>query len=230
MDLINLKDDLGIDKKLEEIWSNRLDSYNLYSPIFPQKLRKNSITFLSLNPSLQPKDKDIAKKGNYPDEPYPFIDSNDSDADYIFFQKFYEIGKNYGEWTVLDLLFERNSNQGELEKMYGGNDIKFEVQNFLLDQIKLTFEILTKINPRLVIVCNAFAAKLIHKNLPLLNLKVLQPSIENNNIYRINGIPFIINESKFLGSRYLANNSRRRAKLNNEIDRVLKEIKKNSPQ
>lgn len=223
---INLLSELKIDKQLEKIWSERYENKEILSGIFPNELYSNSITFLSLNPSLQPKDRLNTKKGNYPENPYPIVDWKRTNAEYKFFKKFYDLGKEFKPWTILDLLYERDSNQKNLEQKYKRKTILKEDKAFLENQIKLTFEILKSINPKIVIISNSFANKLIHENFKELNLTQEIPSVENNYIYRINGIPFITNESKFMGSRFLEQNNDRINKLSNEIRRIITEIEK----
>lgn len=216
---INLVVDLNVDKQLEAIWSKQYGSEEVISPIFPLELGVNCVTYLSLNPSLPPNS--LAKKGNYPDNPYPLISWEKESADYKFFKKFYELGNEIKPWTVLDLLYERDSKQDNLEIKYNLKTIDEKDKEFLLEQINLTFKILKSINPLVVVVSNAFANKLIHENIRELKLKQELPSIENNYVYKINGIPFITNESKFLGSRYLEKKSERLESLISEIKRIL---------
>lgn len=217
----NLLIDLKVDKELEKIWLERYGNEETISAIFPNELYINSIAYLSLNPSLLPKDKLKAKRGNYPDIPYPIVDWKRENAEYKFFEKFYKLGKEFNPWTILDLLYERDSNQKNLELKYKKKIILKEDKKFLQNQIKLTFKILKSINPKVVIISNSFANKLIHENLSELMIIQEIPSFENNYIYRINGMPFITNESKFMGSRYLEKNTEKINKLTKEINRVL---------
>ena len=222
---LNLKEKLNIDIELEHIWSDYYsENDNPISPLYQIELRKNAVTFLSLNPSLQPKDREKAKRGFYPENPYPLIDCENPQADYKFFQKFYDLGKEIKRWTVLDLLYERESNQKELEIRYANKNLKVRDKEFLQRQIKLTFNVLKELNPSIVVVTNAATDKLIHQNLTEINLSQDLPKESNNFIYRINGIPFITNESKFLGSRFLEHNDERRIKLLREIERVLNNV------
>lgn len=227
-DLINLSSELQIDKELEKIWFNRYDdNKEIVAPLFPEELYTNSITYLSLNPSLLPKNKESAKRGNNPNLKYPLVDWRiEEGKGYPFFQKFYDLGKEEKEfepWTIMDLLYERVTNQNILKDKYKKRTILNEDKTFLLNQIRLTFKILKFINPKVVVVSNAFAHTLIHQNLSELNITQEIPSEENNYIYRLNGMPFITNESKFLGGypRYKEKYTERRKKLPEEIKRVL---------
>ncbi len=223
--MINLIDDLGVDKALEGIWNIYYNDEQAISPIFSKELYENSITYLSLNPSLQPKDREIVKRGNYPACPYQLVDWKRESAEYKFFNKYYNLGDEVKPWTCLDLLFERESDQEALELKYKKKRIKPTDKIFVLDQIRLTFRILKALKPKIVVVTNAFALKLINENINELQLQQDIPSEENNYIYRIDGIPFITNESKFLGSRFLENNDERKGNLISEIKRIENIIK-----
>lgn len=223
---LNLKDQLHVDKKLEKIWSGYYnEDHEPISGLFPAELVKNAVTFLSLNPSLLPKDYQKANRGYYPAVPYPLIDCFAAKADYGFFQKFYDLGDKIKPWTIIDLLYIRESKQHELKAKFDSKFTSEKDKTFLINQMKLTFEIIIELNPKVVVVSNGFSDRLIHKFLKELNLKEELPIEENGWIYRINGIPFITNESRFLGSRIHSRNDERRKKLADEIIRVLEHSK-----
>lgn len=227
MEKINLKNHLQVDLKLEKIWSDRYkENEEILAPLYQIEVLKSEVTFLSINPSLTPKGKIDATRGYYPHPPYSIIDyKKDKKEIYPFFRKFYEIGEALNlPWTMLDLLYERESTQAELELKYDPKIRTESDKNFLLNQIKLTFEILENIKPKVVVISNAGTDKLIHFNLK--DLKIVQelPCEENGFIYKLNGIPFVSNESRFLGSPQHFNRSKkdgRFEKLVNEIKRVL---------
>lgn len=223
--VLNLKNELQIDQKLEKIWSQYFnDPFNSIAPLYQEEIQKNVVTFLSLNPSLQQKDIDNATKGFYPHPPY-ILNTQNGRAEYIFFQKFHDLGNEIKQsWAMLDLLYERDSIQKNLELKYNPKTITNNDKQFLQSQIKLTFEILENLNPKVVVVSNRWTEKFIHSNLSDLGFIQELPNEDNNFIYRINGIPFITNESAFLGSRQHTIKSKidgRRDKLVNEILRVI---------
>lgn len=228
MEKINLKNDLNVDLKLEKIWSVRYkEKDKIIAPLYQIEILKNEVTFLSINPSLPPNGRVDATKGFYPHPPYAMIDyKREKKEIYPFFRKFYEIGEALNQpWTMLDLLYERESTQVELEIKYNPKSINECDKFFLLNQIKLTFEILENVKPKVVVISNAGSDKLIHQNLKNLNIIQELPCEENGFIYKLNGIPFISNESKFLGSPQHFNRSKkdgRLEKLVNEIKRVIK--------
>ncbi|MBL4747041.1 MAG: hypothetical protein JKY08_11860 [Flavobacteriaceae bacterium] len=222
---INLSNELKIEIALEKIWDERYKEEEPIAPIFSNELYKNSITYLCLNPSLPPALRSSAKRGNHPDFPYPMVDWKLEKAAYPFFNKFYDLGKKFHPWTVMDLLYERDSSQKNLELKYNRKTISTTDKSFLLQQIRLTFKILKALNPPLVVLSNSFANKLIHEHLNALDIRQEIPSSENNYIYRLNGIPFITNESSYMGSRFLQKNKLRIKKLTVEIDRILTLVK-----
>lgn len=224
MERLNLKEDLQVDNKLEKIWSDYYsDKETTIAPLYQMEVLKNVITFLSINPSLTPSGKKDATKGYYPHPPYSMI--NYETTNILFFRKFYEIGEELNQpWTMLDLLYERESTQSDLEIKYSPKTIKESDKNFLLNQIKLTFEIFENIKPKVVVISNAGTDKLIHSNLKDLGIIQELPCNKNGFVYKLNGIPFISNESRFLGSRQHFIRSKkdgRFEKLVNEIKRVI---------
>lgn len=225
MERLNLKDDLYLDKKLEKIWSERYDFENeIIAPLYQENILKNQITFLSLNPSLLPKDREKATRGFYPHSPYT-LDCSKEKAEYAFFQKFYDLGKHLNQsWSTLDLLYERDSTQENLESKYNPKIIVEKDKKFIQDQIKLTFEILKELQPKVVVVSNAGADRFIHWNLKDIDIKQEFPNEKNGFIYKIDNIPFITNESRFMGSRQhwiRSEKDGRRDKLVSEILRVI---------
>jgi len=224
MEFLNLKEDLHINEKLEKIWYERyfMESEPI-APLYQEKILKNQITFLSLNPSLLPKDRENATRGFYPHPPF-ILDCFKEKAEYVFFQKFYDLGKKLNQsWAMLDLLYERDSTQENLERKYNPKVIVEKDKKFIQGQIQLTFEILKKLNPKVVVVSNAGVDKFIHWNLKELNIIQEFPNEKNSFVYKLNNIPFITNESRFMGSRQhwiRSENDGRRNKLINEILRV----------
>jgi len=222
---LNLKEDFGIDTKLEKIWSDYYtDDPIPISPLYQKEVTLNTVTYLSLNPSLHPRDFEKVQRGYSPTEPYPLIDYTKDNAQKSFFNKFYDLGIEITPWTFLDLLYKRESIQEKLNNKFKREETKDSDKRFLISQMRLTFDILEKIQPKVVVVSNALTVRLIHNFLNELSLSQELPSEENRWVYRINGIPFITNESRYLGSRYLVHNKDRQQKLINEIRRVMNSI------
>lgn len=222
---LKLNIEFGIEAKLEKIWSEYYtNDPNPISALYQEEVLLNSVTYLSLNPSLHPKDFKEAKRGYSPAIPYPLIDWTLTKAEYRFYQKFYDLGIEITPWTFLDLLYVRESIQEKLNNKFKRETIQSSEKAFLISQMRLTFNILEKIQPKVVVVSNALTVRLIHDFLNELSLSQELPSEENKWVYRINGIPFITNESRYLGSRYLVHKQDRQQKLINEIRRVMNSI------
>jgi len=218
---LKLKEDFGIEAKLEKIWSEYYtNDPNPVSALYQEKVLLNSVTYLSLNPSLRPGTLKEDEKGYSPKYHYPLIDWTLPKAEYKFFQKFYNIGEEIKPWTFLDLLYIRESVQKKIKSKI--KSITDSEKSFLINQMRLTFDILEKIQPKVVVVSNSLTVRLIHDFLNELSLSQELPSEENKWVYRINGIPFITNESRYLGSRYHVHNKDRQQNLINEIKRVIK--------
>jgi len=219
---LNLKDHFHVDKKLEKIWSEYFtEDQNPISALYQTEILKNSITFLSLNPSLNLKKLDEKDKGYYPRRPYPLIDWAALKPANPFYKKFYNLGDEIKPWTAIELLYIRETDQKKLVTKFDSEFTTEKDKAFVINQMKLTFDIINELNPKVVVVSNLFSVRLIHKFLHELKLKQVLPNEENGWIYRINGIPFITNESRFLGSRFHSSNVERHKKLVEEIMRVI---------
>lgn len=183
-----LSPEINLKNEIEKIWKNHYTNSALdyYSPLAPEDIKRNTILFLSLNPSIAPD----SKKNSSEIETYP-IDFSGEHKVHAHFKKFFEIAKeaNLKEWTFLDLLFVRNG-QLEIEKTMKNNP------EFIIEQAKLTIQIIKKIAPRLVIICNALAGKIIYKY----STEIKFIPIPENGVYHLDKIPFIIQQSKFLGN------------------------------
>ena len=182
---------LGLDDKLKDIWANYHGLTNsAISPVYQKEVRKNVVTFLSLNPSLPPSERANPTRGNRVHTPFNMIDFEKPSPN-PFYKKYYDIHEKIDEpWTAIDLLYIRDSKQNQIEQLYKSDAGKI----FILNQVEITLEILKAIKPKLVIVANAFVDKVLHENY---NGRF---EMNGDNIYRFDGIPFIIRESRFMGS------------------------------
>ncbi len=207
--------------QLENIWAQytQLGGHKMVPPLYQDAdVCEDVITFLSLNPS----DPTTTYKS------YSMIDFKEKPK-HPFFDKFYEITKSEKillknseqNWSILDLLYIRDSDQKQIEDLYKEDTGKM----FITQQADLTLEILEKIRPKLVIVVNASVEHLLISN-PAFVKGTNHPDDSNSNIYRYKDIPFIMRESKFMGSRIKwysksKNATDRKEKLYAEINRVL---------
>lgn len=216
-------------ERLENIWRNYYSKSmgeDCYSSLIQRELRTNVIVFMSINPSLRKKDISFANKGYKPtpENGSYFIDSSIKLDKDMHFTKFFEIGEKVGQshWTSMDLLYIRDTNQQNVEEI-----VNTELgEMFILDQMKLTFDILSEIKPKVVVVSNKGVVRLINRFGTKLELELDYPNESNGFIYRINGIPFITLESQYLGSQQWCNRdknegNKRLSKLISEIKRVL---------
>jgi hypothetical protein len=218
MEIFTLKNYLN--PKLEKIWSNYYSDENPIAPMFPESVLQNEVLFLSLNPSLPPYIKDV-ENGFIQEKPWRFLNSRisyEENESVPHFKKFFRIQNEINEnWTFLDLLYIRKSKQLDIENLYKiEND-----RNFILEQAKLTLDLITEIKPKLVIVANSFTEKILHdKKQTIFNFNA---SLDSDFVYRYNNIPFITRESKFLGSRFWDSekNKNRYENMIREVQRVL---------
>ena len=132
------------------------------SPLLPEYVLKDAILFIGLNPSFT-KNAEILPD-NEKIEFYPIIENDKKDITY--FEKFKDISVycNNTDWTHLDLFFLRETNQKLIE------ELSYDNVDFLQDQLDITFEIIDRATPRLIVVSNALASeffgKLKQKHLP----------------------------------------------------------------
>lgn len=125
------------------------------SPILPKSVVKNAILFVGINPSftkgsvIEPENKSI--------EFYSKINPEDKEIQY--FQKFKDVAKycNNEQWTHIDLFFLRETNQKVIQKM------SYEQIDFLQEQLNISFEIIEKSKPKIIIVANSLASEFFGK-------------------------------------------------------------------
>jgi hypothetical protein len=124
--------------------------YHKY-PLLPKEVQKNSLLFIGINPSFGKGA--IVPENEKPIGFYPKQENEDI-KDIPYFEKFKEIA-NYcdSEWTHLDLLFLRETNQKIIERLS-----KEEVP-FINAQLDISFDIIRRAEPKLIIVSNAFASE-----------------------------------------------------------------------
>lgn len=150
--------------KILKIWRDYSD-LNIFSdgyeyrkhPLLPKEVFKNRLLFVGINPSFS-KGSIIPENEKgihfYPNQ------FKDSCADIPYFEKMKDVA-NYCQcdWTHLDLLFIRETKQKIIEKL--SHDKKGI--DFINAQLEISFEIIEKSEPKLIIVSNAFASELFGK-------------------------------------------------------------------
>ena len=85
---------------------------------------------------------------------------NEEETDIPYFEKFKEVTRdsNMG-WTHLDLLYIRETNQKVIAEMMRNKD----GIDFINRQLDISFDIIEKSNPKIIIVANALASELFGK-------------------------------------------------------------------
>ncbi|MBZ9628168.1 hypothetical protein LB450_08665 [Psychroflexus sp. CAK1W] len=158
---INIKNDyekdvLAIWKKFEkhDIFCNPDFEYRKH-PLLPKIVNKDSLMFIGINPSyrkgstIPEKEKNIGFYQTSKDEKF---------KDISYFEKMKEIAEYCNtEWTHLDLFFIRETKQELIENL-SSSDIEF-----LNLQLDISFEIIERANPKLIIVSNALASEFFGK-------------------------------------------------------------------
>lgn len=125
------------------------------SPILPQFVETDSMLFIGMNPSFT--EGSIVHDDHKDIEFYPIHDKNLKDISY--FEKLKEISHycSFPNWSHLDLLFIRETNQKMIEQLTITNI------DFIVDQLDISFEIIKKSKPRIIIVANSFASEFFGK-------------------------------------------------------------------
>ncbi len=167
-----------INEKIIKLWQTNRNQKR--SPNFYPELKKNALLFIGLNPSFSiiglkqilKDEKQYSDILNDLDSYFNFNTFEDgkvevfksigllAKAKYPYFKKFAEISKELNiEWEHIDLLFERETNQKVIEKKI--NDY------FYQEQIKLSIELISIIEPKIIVIENAFASKVLKNALEL---------------------------------------------------------------
>lgn len=162
MNTLDLEEDYK--ERVLEIWNkfkvipvlNENECEYRQSPLLPKTVKKDAILFIGINPafSTSRKQEIINKEIEF----YPLISNEKEEITY--FKKFQEIASycNNSEWTHLDLFFMRETNQEVIERLCHGKFI-----DFLQEQLEITFEIINKINPKIIVVSNSLASEFFGK-------------------------------------------------------------------
>jgi hypothetical protein len=161
MEIIDLENDYS--DKVLKVWDKFKDldvlntpecEYRKY-PLLPKIIKKNAILFIGINPSFSNKrNEDIS---NNEIEFYPCI--SDEEKKIYYFERFKDIASfsNNVEWTHLDLFFLRETNQKVIEQL------SYDNIDFLQAQIDISFEIIKRASPRIIVVANSFASEFFGK-------------------------------------------------------------------
>ena len=173
-----------INSKIVSLWSKYFKGDpDVYAPLFYDELKKGGLLFVGCNPSFSVRGfgtflRDTEYKNIDPSTFFKWsnislnqklIDDcikidNYAYAKYLrFFARLIEIAKKIEfDWQHIDIFLYRETSQNNFTDriMEGG-----ALNDFALDQIALFEEILAKIEPRCVVVANAFGAEILRKHI-----------------------------------------------------------------
>lgn len=150
-------------EKVLEIWKKYrdldvlLDPKNEHRqhPLLPKTVDKDCILFIGVNPSF-------TKRSIIPENQRKigfYETSKDSDfKDIPYFEKMKELA-NYCEtpWTHIDLFFMRETKQSVIRTL------GYSAIDFLNAQLEISFEIIERANPKIILVTNALASEFFGK-------------------------------------------------------------------
>ena len=143
-------------KIYEEKIKNLFENYKSQDPelqeiinrkyVYSQFHTGRKVLFIGLNPSFREKQ---AKKEEY----YKSFDATNNNDRY--FRRFPLLVENKNDWTFLDLLYIRETRQRNIENFYKREP------DFIKQQLEISKEIIKKINPEIIVVCDTFARDLL---------------------------------------------------------------------
>ena len=147
-------------KIYEEKIKNLFENYKSQDPelqkiinrkyVYSQFHTGRKVLFIGLNHSFNEK---RAKKEEY----YTSFDATNNNDRY--FRRFPLLVENKNDWTFLDLLYIRETRQRNIENFYKREP------DFIKQQLEISKEIIKKINPEIIVVCDTFARNLLKSNM-----------------------------------------------------------------
>jgi hypothetical protein len=182
-----------IDKGIVELWNEFKDKeFCKYNPLAPKKIKKKSLLFIGLNPSIRKNDTPI--NFNNCLENYYYPPRTDR-----YWSKFYKIAENCGfqdNWAHFDLLFLRGD-QKFVEKTIKNKENKGEI--FIWKQLQFSKKLLEQSEPKFIVISNKLATELTGKNRIEKNGQILGEWMnlrfeKQNNHFLLNGIPVIFSK------------------------------------
>lgn len=162
-----MKNIIDIEKEYKdqviEIWKryrsiellNDPENYYRKHPLLPKTVSVNCIMFIGVNPSFT---KGSIIPENEQDIAFYETSRDNVTKDIPYFEKMNEIAAYCNaEWTHLDLFFVRETKQSIIENLTKTNI------DFLTDQLDISFDIIKRANPKIIIVSNALATEFFGK-------------------------------------------------------------------
>jgi len=183
-----MSSNVELNNKIKKIWNDYPnEEHTKYRPILYPPFKKNGILFFGLNPSLTKDIKSALKDTDYANlDPHKDFKLNSrlSDEDivqieincidkYAYFKKLERIAiENKLPFYHLDLFFHRKTKQKEFKKIHNLNKKKNlkildNMSKFLTNQMNLSLSMIEEINPRIIVLNNAFASDIFKENFQL---------------------------------------------------------------
>ncbi len=177
-----------INNKILGLWEKYPKESGEHSPLLYPEFKRNAILVIGLNPSLSKKAfniifKDTEYRGAFTFEEFFKKENIDEYKDiyikegkwakekYSYYKK---IRESWKEFEHIDLFVYRITNQNYFKKncLKCGKELKedFVIGDFWLEQLKISLEAIKMINPKIIIVANAFASDIINKYKELFKL------------------------------------------------------------
>ena len=142
-------------EQLDNLWNNAISNgipmadrgYSVQDEI-----NLDSLLFVGLNPAYK---NDPHVVGNE----VGVIYNNEAVVEFRYFKKFPDLKPPTIEhWHHIDLFFVRETNQDIFKSLFFNNDQR--VKPFLIEQLSISKEIIERSKPKIIVVVNAFAAKM----------------------------------------------------------------------
>ena len=168
-----------INNSVIKCWYNQ-DVSTKVPLIYSEELKQNSLLFVGMNPSFSVKAYKSILRGtpyeqvhdlesyfsfeNYtPEKQAAFSEIHKITKEkYHYFKKFKDLSNHIDcEWEHIDLLYMRDTNQKVVEKLFKRENL------FIRQQLKITIDIINYLTPRIIVVENAFASKILKNELDL---------------------------------------------------------------
>lgn len=174
-----------INKSALDLWKEKYcdnkESTKFVPALYPE-LKKECLLFLGLNPSfkedyMKKKAKEKGNKDLFSFEKYmkscekksiqqKIIEcEKEARGEYPYFKRFEKIAKDVRlEWEHLDIFFRREKKQEPIKRDYlKSHEVGFKT-TFAEKQFKIAFNAINVIKPKIVVVVNALASKIIKHN------------------------------------------------------------------
>lgn len=176
----NTLDTEVFNKDVDDLWSRYADHAKL-APTVLGPLNKNAVLFVGMNPSFSRRGFEMVFKKSNRETKYQhilkdlhgfYLHEEITDAKkkimieieglskefHPYFNPMKDIAKELDQAVEhIDLIYLRDTNQKALEDLF---DNKAEaIRDFLNKQIEISMKLIADLEPRMIIVCNAFASK-----------------------------------------------------------------------